>query len=190
MKPIDFLPQLAAALGSVRARSGRDCELTLGEGMAQLEAIARGCGANGGRLLFVGNGGSAAIASHMAVDYTKNFGIRALAFNDLAALTCMANDFGYVEVFARQIGYHATPDDVLVAISSSGRSQNILAAVEAARRAGCDAVVTLSGMGEDNPLRGLGDLNLWVPSRDYGIVEITHQALLHAVVSAAMSTNG
>ena len=136
------------------------------------------------RLLFVGNGGSAAIASHMAIDYSKNGGIQAAAFNDPALLTCLANDCGFEHVFERAIELHADPErDVLVAISSSGRSPNILNAVAAARRKGMP-VITLSGFDADNPLRSLGDANYYVPSHDYGHVEVTHLAILHSMVSA------
>ena len=96
------------------------------------------------KVLFVGNGGSAAIASHMAIDYSKNGEFSALAFNDGASLTCLSNDLGYDEVFAHPISMLCKPDDLLVAISSSGQSQNILNAVTAARSR-VMTVLTLSG---------------------------------------------
>lgn len=132
------------------------------------------------RIFFVGNGGSAAIASHMAIDYQKKAGKIALAFNDPAALTCLANDLGYAEVFAWQIDRHARAGDLVVAISSSGRSENILAAVGTAVGQGCQ-IMTLSGFDADNPLRSMGRVNFYVPSRDYGTVEITHLAILHSM---------
>jgi D-sedoheptulose 7-phosphate isomerase len=135
----------------------------------------------GHKLMFIGNGGSAGIASHMAIDYSKNGNLRALAFNDGAALTCLGNDLGYANVFARQIELHGRSGDVLIAISSSGRSLNILSAVAAARTIGC-WVLTLSGFGADNPLSSLGDVNLYAPNGEYGFVEITHLALLHAIL--------
>lgn len=135
------------------------------------------------RVFFVGNGGSAAIASHMAIDYAKNGGVKALALNDPAALTCLANDYGYEQVFAKQLGYHAQYGDVVVLVSSSGKSPNILKAAEAARFADCK-LITLSGFEPTNPLRKLGDINFFVPSHDYGCVEITHLAILHSMVTA------
>lgn len=140
----------------------------------------------GNRLLFVGNGGSAGIASHMAIDYSKNGGIPATAFNDGAALTCLGNDYGYELIFAKQIEFHGRPGDLLIAISSSGRSANILKAVEAARRLGC-GVVTLSGFTPDNPLRRSGDVNFYVASGEYGFVEVAHLALIHAWLDLAMA---
>ena len=78
------------------------------------------------RLFFIGNGGSAAIASHMAADFAKNGGVPALAFNDGASLTCLANDYGYEQVFALPLRQHMRSGDCLIAISSSGKSVNIL----------------------------------------------------------------
>ena len=98
----------------------------------------------GNKIIFIGNGGSAGIASHLAIDFSKNGGLRSLAFNDPSALTCLGNDLGYENVFAKQLEFHARPGDLLIAISSSGRSPNILAAVKIARSRGCK-VVTFSG---------------------------------------------
>jgi len=150
---------------------------------------ARAAHEAGNKVMFVGNGGSAGIASHMAIDYTKNGGLRALAFNDGAALTCLGNDLGYDQVFAEQIRMHAHPGDLLIAISSSGNSPNILAAVEAARKRGC-AVVTFSGFRPDNKLRALGDYNIYVGAEEYGFVELAHQALNHAILDLAMGWGG
>lgn len=136
------------------------------------------------KIMFIGNGASAAISSHMASDYTKTAGWRSVCFNDGASLTCLANDFSYEEAFAKQIGYHAMDGDVLVAISSSGKSKNILNAVEIARRKGC-IIYTFSGFSPDNPLRKLGDMNFYVPVSQYGLVEITHHAILHSILDIA-----
>lgn len=134
-----------------------------------------------GRVLFVGNGGSAAIASHMAIDFSKNGGIRALSFNDGAALTCLGNDLGYERIFAAQIEMHGRPGDLLMAISSSGQSANVLNAVASARRLGME-IVTFSGFKPSNPLRRTGDVNYFVDSDRYGFVEICHLTLIHAVL--------
>ena len=135
--------------------------------------------------MFIGNGGSAGIASHCAIDYSKNGGIRSTAFNDGAALTCLGNDLGYENVFAKQIDLHARPGDLLMAISSSGKSMNILKAVDIARERGC-AVFTFSGFSPDNPLRTFGDLNFFVDSPEYGFVEISHLALIHSLLDLEM----
>jgi D-sedoheptulose 7-phosphate isomerase len=148
----------------------------------QREFVA--CHKRGNQLILVGNGGSAAIASHMAVDFTKNGGIRARALNDAATLTCFANDFGYENVFARQLEAYARKGDIVVIISSSGRSPNVLRTAVTANKLGLDSV-RLTGMDPDNALRRGGRLNLYVPCGDYGLVELTHMALLHSVVSCA-----
>ena len=121
----------------------------------------------------------------MAADFSKSGNIRAVAFNDSSMLTCLGNDLGYENVFAKQIEMHARQGDMLVAISSSGRSANILKGVAAARTMGC-AVLTISGFLSDNPLRRIGDVNMWVNSGEYGFVEIAHLALCHAILDMAM----
>ena len=132
-----------------------------------------------GRSLFlIGNGGSAGIASHAATDFFNVCKLRALTLHESSLMTCMANDFGYENAFARMLDQMAQPGDMLIAISSSGNSMNIRNGVSHAHARDV-FVVTLSGFAADNALRGLGDLNVWLESSDYGIVEIGHQAVLH-----------
>ena len=180
-----YFTALGALPGRVRCHDGDRAELSLDDAIGRFVALAQGVHESGNKVMFIGNGGSAGTASHMAIDYSKNGNIRSQAFNDSSALTCLGNDLGYENVFAKQIELHARSGDLLVAISSSGNSENILNGVERAREAGCK-VITLSGFGEDNKLRGLGDTNFYVPSQEYGFVEITHLALCHAVVDFAM----
>jgi D-sedoheptulose 7-phosphate isomerase len=130
-------------------------------------------------LHLVGNGASASMASHMAVDWTKNAGVRAMAYNDTAFLTAIGNDLGYEHVFAGPVSWFAREGDVLATISSSGNSANVLRAIEAAKAKSC-RIVTFSGMTADNASRRQGDLNFFVPALTYGIVECSHQVLLHA----------
>jgi D-sedoheptulose 7-phosphate isomerase len=113
---------------------------------------------NGNQLFWVGNGGSAAIAEHSALDFLRTANIKSRAFNDGPLLTCLSNDFGYATVFQKPLEIFAAGGDVLVAISSSGSSVNILNAVSAATAIGC-FLITLSGFAPDNPLRKLGDIN-------------------------------
>ncbi len=136
---------------------------------------------SGGKLLFIGNGGSSSIASHMAIDFWKNGGVRALAFNDGVLLTCLSNDYGYEHVFEKSIEMFAEEKDILIAISSSGKSENILRGVTAASKKGLK-IMTLSGFDKDNPLRRLGDINFYVPSVNYGHVEIMHLSICHCFV--------
>lgn len=164
---------------AVTSNSGKSFELA--EAINQIIADAVRAHASGNKIIFVGNGGSAAIASHMATDFSKNGNIRAIALNDSSMLTCLGNDLGYDQVFAKQIELHARRGDMLVAISSSGRSPNILNAVNAARVAECK-VVTFSGFEAGNRLRGLGDINFYIASDRYGFVEIGHLTLCHAIL--------
>jgi D-sedoheptulose 7-phosphate isomerase len=129
----------------------------------------------------VGNGGSAAVASHIANDLVK-MGKGAIALVDPPTLTCQANDEGWDEAFAKQISVHARAGDQVICISSSGKSENILNAAYAARHACRAYVITLSGFEATNPLRSLGDHNYYVPSLNYGIVEVCHLAILHGIV--------
>jgi D-sedoheptulose 7-phosphate isomerase len=135
---------------TVNLISGEQIELA--DATNQVMALAKRTHASGNKLIFIGNGGSAAIASHMATDYSKNGNIRSLALNDGSMLTCLGNDLGYDQVFAKQIELHARPGDLVIAISSSGRSMNILNGVKEARTVQCN-VVTFSGFTPDNHLR-------------------------------------
>lgn len=134
----------------------------------------------GGAVLIIGNGGSAAVAAHIQNDLVNKGRLRAQVLHEPSLMTCMSNDYGYDAAFARLVELYARRGDLLIAISSSGKSANILAAVNAARVAQAE-VVTLSGFGTDNPLRLAGDINFWSPSADYGEVEISHLFLLHCM---------
>lgn len=180
-----YVETLARLCRTARATDGGGEAMALSAAVAWIQRTARTAHACGNKVMFIGNGGSAAIASHCATDWARTAGLRAMAFNDGAALTCFGNDFGFDQVFARQIALHAQPGDLLVAISSSGNSPDIRSGAVTARDRGC-TVVTLSGFRPDNPLRTLGDLNLYVDSGEYGFVELGHQTLCHAVLDLGM----
>ena len=137
----------------------------------------------GKKIILIGNGASASIASHMSTDFWKNGGIRAVAFNDAALLTCLSNDCGYENVFGKSIDMFADEGDILFAISSSGKSENILNGVRAARNQGAK-VVTFSGFSSENPLRQMGDINFYVPDGAYGAVEVLHLAICHCLIES------
>jgi D-sedoheptulose 7-phosphate isomerase len=139
----------------------------------------------GKKVIFTGNGGSMGISSHQSTDYWKNGGVRAQTFSDPAMLTCLANDIGYENAYSTCVRMFADAGDVLYAISSSGSSKNILNAVEAAREKKC-TVVTFSGFSPENPLRGMGDLNFYVPAFSYGFVEILHEFISHSILDQKM----
>lgn len=152
--------------------------LKLQSGIDKAVDLILRCKRSGNKLMFIGNGASAAISSHMAADFLKNAGIKATTFNDFALLTCVSNDLGYKHVFEKSIEMFAEAGDILIAISSSGRSENILRGVKAAR-AKRTKVITLSGFAGNNPLRKLGEINFYVPSPIYGYVEVLHHSICH-----------
>jgi len=136
----------------------------------------------GNKTIIVGNGGSAAISSHFAVDLTKNAKIRCINFNESDLITCFANDYGYERWVEKAVEFYGDEGDVFVAISSSGSSENILNGCRAAREKKFSKIITLSGMNSENPLRTIGDINLWVNSKAYNHIENIHQFWLLAVV--------
>jgi len=137
---------------------------------------------NNKKIIIVGNGGSAAIASHFSVDLTKNAKLRCINFHDAGLITCFANDYGFEHWAEKAIDFYGDEGDLLIAISSSGSSENMLNGVKAARNANFNSVVTLSGFSQDNPLNQLGDVNLWIDSRAYNFIENIHQIWLLAIV--------
>jgi D-sedoheptulose 7-phosphate isomerase len=149
---------------------------------AALELLRRPA-ASGRKVLLAGNGASAAIASHVAVDLTKVSGVRAVTFNESDLITCFANDYGYEHWIAKALEFYADAGDTVVLVSSSGRSPNVVNAARQARAMGTQ-VLTLSGFAPDNPLRALGHVNLWAESDRYNLVEVAHQAWLVAMVDA------
>lgn len=143
--------------------------------------VIKDVSSDGGKIIVSGNGGSAAIASHVAVDLTKSSGTRAINFNEADLITCFANDFGYEHWLEEALKAYADPTDAVVLLSSSGRSENILNAARVARDLGLN-VITFSGFSNDNPLRSLGNLNFWVDSQGYNIIEMTHHIWLVAMI--------
>lgn len=135
----------------------------------------------GKKTIIVGNGGSAAMASHVAVDLTKNAGIRSINFNEADLLTCFANDYGYENWVAQSIKFYADPGDLLILISSSGSSKNIINGALVAKEMGLN-LITLSGFRPDNPLRQMGEINFYADSKGYNIVEMAHHIWLVAIV--------
>ncbi len=136
---------------------------------------------NSNKIIIVGNGGSAAIASHVAVDFTKAAGVRAVNFNESDLITCFANDYGYDKWVLEALNAYADAGDLAILISSSGKSPNIINGAVKAREMGLNVVV-LSGFHKNNQLRELGDIEMWVDSTDYNVVEMTHHIWLLAIV--------
>ena len=149
--------------------------------IAVKDAIISAAG-NGKKTIISGNGGSAAIASHFSVDLTKNAGIRCINFNEVDLITCFSNDYGYEHWVEKAVELYGDEGDLFVGISSSGSSENILNGCRAAQGKNFSKVITFSGMNSENPLREIGDINLWVNSKAYNHIESIHQFWLLAVV--------
>ena len=133
------------------------------------------------KVILVGNGGSAAMASHVSVDLTKICKIRAINFNEADLLTCFANDYGYENWVQKALSFYADKGDLLICISSSGQSKNIINGAKFAKKIGCK-VVTLTGFGKKNKVRKIGHVNLWINSKNYNLVEMTHHIWLLSIV--------
>ncbi len=132
------------------------------------------------KVIFSGNGGSSAIASHCAVDFTKQAGVRSVNFNETDLITCFANDYGYERWIEKALEFYADAGDLVVLVSSSGESANMVRAAEHCNQREL-AFVTFTGMDASNSLRGMGHLDFWVDSWAYNIIEMTHHVWLLAV---------
>jgi D-sedoheptulose 7-phosphate isomerase len=174
----EYLSAASAGLRDLAVTGADGGTLTAAEGFGRWVQISRDGQTRGQRLYLIGNGASAMMASHFAADACKNGALSAMAFNDAALITATANDVAFEEIFALPLRRLARAGDLLIAISSSGNSPNILRAVEAARSVSAH-VVTLTGKRADNSARAGGDLNFYVPSPRYGWVECAHQLILH-----------
>lgn len=137
------------------------------------------------KVLLLGNGGSSSIVAHMENDLCKADHIRALSFSNMSLLTALANDNGYDVAFKHFIDFFAEKDDVLVAVSSSGCSENIIKAVTSARQKSVK-VITFSGFSPNNVLRSMGDVNFYIPSYSYGEVELSHAIMCHFITDELM----
>jgi len=171
-----YLGELRRVQDAMEIRDAAEASLSPDDGAKMAIELIRETKAGNGKAFIVGNGGSAAIASHMQNDLCKAVGLRALVFTEQPLLTALTNDHGYEGAYEAMVKLWAGAGDLLVAISSSGRSENILRAALAARASGC-RIITLSGFSGKNPLRLLGDVNFYVPSSSYGHVELLHAVL-------------
>ena len=179
-----YLESMSAALAKTEASINTD-KTDVQTALARSVELLKGVQAANGTQFFLGNGASAAFAEHMALDWTKNGGVRSLNPASSVLLTALANDISYQDSFAVFLDRYAKSGDLVVTISSSGNSENVIRAIAAARKMGC-RVITLSGLKPDNSSRKLGDVNFYVPARTYGIVECAHQVLLHMLIDAFM----
>jgi len=134
------------------------------------------------KIIILGNGGSNSIASHISQDYTKALGKKAITFTDPSRLTCYINDYGMESAYRVFIEEFATKETLVILISSSGNSMNI---VNAAMHCNENDIktATLSGFDKENKLNKItSELNYWVNSTDYGVVECAHLIFLHSII--------
>ena len=185
----DYITAVSAGLRDLAITDAHGAALTHPDGFARWLEITREAHEKSQRIFFVGNGASAGIASHIAADACKNGGLRAQVFNDASLMTATANDVAFEQVFALPLTRFGRAGDLLISISSSGRSPNIVAALERARQMGL-RIVTLSGMSRDNPSRAFGDVNFYVPSNRYGWIECAHQVVLHYWLDCYVGRHG
>jgi len=183
-KATSYFKNLNDLLLRAQVTDGQGAILSLDEGASKAVGIVLSVKSGSGKVMVIGNGGSAAIASHMKSDLCRSVGVPAVTFSEAPLLTALANDYGYECVFERSVKLWASAGDLLVAISSSGQSENILRAVQAAAAQECQ-IITLSGFKADNPLRRLGSVNFYVSSQAYGYVEVAHSALTHFLTDCA-----
>ena len=133
------------------------------------------------KIIIAGNGGSAAIASHFSVDMTKNNGIRCINFNESDLLTCFSNDYGYQNWVKEALRFYADRGDLIILISSSGKSQNMINAAKFAQSKK-NPLVTLTGFFGKNELSKYGSINFIVNSKSFNFIENTHQYWLLSLV--------
>lgn len=179
--PLQWYDALADTIRKAECRiKGQNSPL--GEAIAQIADLFTQARQKNACVYWVGNGGSAAMCSHLSQDLMNKFEVRSQTFADASLMTCMANDFGYDQVYSRVLEKMAVSGDVLIAISSSGNSENILNSVQVAQNKGMK-IITLSGMKSDNRLWNIdSDVSFLVLSDLYGIVEVAHEAIVHGII--------
>lgn len=163
--------------------SSTDRELNQDQALQAFHSLLLQTKKNDGTVFVVGNGGSAGIASHFSIDLLNAVKIPAQTLYDSNAMTCISNDYGYDQVFSRPLELLLRKNDLLVCISSSGNSQNILNAAAIAKSKDIP-IITLSGFEPHNALRSVGELNFYLPIIDYGLVEMGHFFLLHTIIDS------
>ncbi len=175
------------ALLSVQDPAGK--ELGADAGFIKLKQMTADIRQAGQTIFLVGNGASASMASHFATDLMKNAGINSEVFFELSLLTAIANDVSYEESFSLPLELKIKKGDMLVAISSSGNSPNVVKAVRKSRELG-GIPITFSAMQADNKIRSMGDLSFYVQADTYGNAETCHAAMLHYWIDSLIETEG
>lgn len=179
--PLEWLKVLSGVFDKVEA-SVKSRPTDLLSAFQSFESLLMQVRQNQGTVWWVGNGGSAAVCAHLSQDLLNKASVRSVFCNDAALLTCMANDFGYENVYSKPLSKLANKGDMLIAISSSGNSDNIISCVQTAKNLQM-TIVSLSGFEKGNRLNAADTaVDFFVPSKVYGIVEIAHEALIHSLI--------
>lgn len=180
---IPYIEKLHGILDQLEVTNGLDNTISKEKAEEEVLSLLSQVKELGNKVFLVGNGGSASIVSHAQNDLCKANGVRATVLTETGLLTALTNDNGYETAFQQQIDLWGDPGDLLIAVSSSGQSENILRACGSAQRNGL-SIVTLSGFSQSNTLRQLGEVNFFVPSNSYGMVELAHSIILHCFTDA------
>ena len=184
-----YVEDLTGVLGRLSFTRADGSGLEVDDGYATWRDLTLRVRSQRRTVYMVGNGASASMASHFAADLAKNGRVHTQTFFDLALITAISNDIAYEQVFAEPLRRRGEGGDMLIAISSSGKSPNILAAAAVAAELGM-TIVTLTGKDPANPLRRRGDLNLHVPAPTYGLTETAHAAALHRWMDLVQMADG
>ena len=140
------------------------------------------------KVFIFGNGGSASIASHFSVDLTTNCNIKCHNFNEANLITCLSNDFGYKNWITKSLSYFAKKDDILILVSSSGKSNNMIEAFKFAKKNKLK-IITFTGFNKNNRLNKMSQINIWIDSQNYNFIENAHQILLLLLVDWIKNNN-
>ena len=187
MKYNEYIELVESGLKQIVVTNKDGKEISVDEALTLWAERAKRTEEINGLTFFCGNGASATMSEHMSHDWFQNAKMNTYTCSETAHITAISNDVSYEEVFSYRIERVLSEKDILVTISSSGNSPNIVKALKAAREKGAFCI-TLSGMKEDNKSRTLGDLNFYVPLQYYGLVESAHAVILHAALDNFLET--
>lgn len=185
----DYLDKIKNLLDHIIITDRKLEQYEYNDGIYKAVEILRKCKTQRGCLYICGNGGSAGIAQHMTADFLKNGGVRTYNMYGQSTITCISNDLTYEYVFCKQLEMLVEGRDILIAISSSGESENIIKAIHEMQRIK-GTVITFTGFQEENQIRKMGDINIYVPAKQYGMVESVHNLILQQMVDEIVDTDG
>jgi D-sedoheptulose 7-phosphate isomerase len=185
----DYLESLVGVSKGLNVTTSSGAAVDCDDGFEKWRETTINLRNNSRTVYFIGNGASASMASHFAADLAKNGRVHTQTFFDSSLITAISNDISYEEVFAEPLRRRGAPGDMLVAISSSGESPNIIRAVDCGLSLGL-FVTTLTAKNPSNRLRKAGNLNFYVPAPTYGLAETAHAAVLHRWMDLIQGMDG